>query len=194
MARGLEPGEKFASLPYIPHLSEKIGKVLRKHGIVAALKPMDKVRQAVFTKLKDKIPKMRQQNVVYSVPCGACGMEYIGQTSQYLEKRLSQHQSSVRLNTGGTGLTQHAIERGHQFDYANTKILERVEKERNRKAAEMVHIKLREGSTVNLQRESTAMSNVYTGVVNKLRDLRFAAHTNTSVASSIEGGVGLNQT
>lgn len=137
---------------------------------------------------------MRQQNVVYSVPCGACGMEYIGQTSQYLEKRLSQHQSSVRLNTGGTGLTQHAIERGHQFDYANTKILERVEKERNRKAAEMVHIKLREGRTVNLQRESTAMSNVYTGVVNKLRDLRFAAHTNTSVASPIEGGVGLNQT
>ena len=83
---------KFVSLPYIPCLSEKISKILRKNDLITAHKPVDKIKSTVFTKLKDHIPKMQQIGVVYCIPCKkTCGMKYIGHTSQTLEKRTSQH-------------------------------------------------------------------------------------------------------
>ena len=72
--------------------------------MVAAHKPQDKLKSTIFTKLKDPIPKMQQIGLVYSVPCGAeYGKEYVGQTSQTLEKRMKQHKSTIRYNTAHRG-------------------------------------------------------------------------------------------
>ncbi|XP_058820994.1 uncharacterized protein LOC131683172 [Topomyia yanbarensis] len=161
---------KYASIPYIPCLSEKIGKLLRKNDVTAAYKPTNKIKSTVFTMLKDKIPKMQQTNIVYSIPCGVCdNKEYIGQTSQTLEKRITQHKNSIRTRTSCTGLTQHTTEQGHHFDFSKTHVLERVNNEANRLTAEVLHIKLREESAVNLQRDAASFSYAYNGLLNKLR-------------------------
>ena len=81
---------------------------------------------------------MKMTNDVYNVPCGACDKEYIGQTSQFLEKRLKQHQGTVRANAQSSGLAQHSSEHGHPFDFSRTTILEKVEKDKNRLTAEML--------------------------------------------------------
>ncbi|XP_053686392.1 uncharacterized protein LOC128735934 [Sabethes cyaneus] len=165
-----EKTTKYISLPYIPCLSEKVAKALRKHDITVAHKPNDKMKDVLFAKLKDKIPVMQQTNVIYSVPCGVCvNNVYIGQTSQTLEKRLQQHMNSIRTRTSMTGLTQHTVEQGHVFKFSDTSILERVSNEANRLTAETLHIKLREGNTVNLQRDAMSFSSVYNGILCKLR-------------------------
>ncbi|XP_058816886.1 uncharacterized protein LOC131680184 [Topomyia yanbarensis] len=161
---------KYISIPYIPCLSEKIGKVLRQNDIIAAYQPTDKIKNTIFTMLKDRIPKMQQTNVVYSIPCGGCdNREYIGQTSQTLEKRIAQHKNSIRTSTSITGLTQHARECGHQFDFNRTRVLERINNDSNRLTAEVLHIKLREERAVNLQRDAASFSSTYNGLLNKLR-------------------------
>ncbi|XP_058839782.1 uncharacterized protein LOC131695552 [Topomyia yanbarensis] len=161
---------KYAAMPYIPCLSEKIGKLLRKNDVIAAYQPMDKIKHTIFTRLKDKIPKMQQTNVVYTIPCGGCdNRAYIGQTSQTLDKRITQHKNSIRTSTSITGLTQHAMEHGHQFDFSKTRVLEKINNEANRLAAETLHIKIREKSAVNLQRDAAGFSCAYNGLLNKLR-------------------------
>ncbi|XP_058817473.1 uncharacterized protein LOC131680779 [Topomyia yanbarensis] len=172
----------FASIPYIPCLSEKVGKTLRKHDVTIAYKPCDKIKTTVFTKLKDVIPKMQQTNVVYSIPCGVCkDREYVGQTSQTLEKRLTQHKKSVITNTSTTGLTQHTNDSGHHFDFSRTKILERINNERNRLNAEVLHIKLREKTAVNLQRDAMGFSTTYNGLLKKLNSIGKHSRLTTAV-------------
>ncbi|XP_053686478.1 uncharacterized protein LOC128736019 [Sabethes cyaneus] len=165
-----EKTTKYISLPYIPCLSEKVAKVLRKHDVTVSHKPCNKMKDTIFTKLKDKISKMQQTNVVYSIPCGGCSDKvYVGQTSQTLEKRLQQHQSSIRTKSSMTGLTQHAVEQGHVFKFSETAILERESNEAKRLNGETLHVKLREGKTVNLQRDALSFSNAYDGALHKLR-------------------------
>ncbi|XP_055543356.1 uncharacterized protein LOC129728907 [Wyeomyia smithii] len=131
-----EQPKKYVSLPYVPGLSEKVGNMLKNFDITASFKPSDKVKNVVFTKLKDAVPKMKQINVVYSIPCGACDdKHYIGQTSQTLEKRIGQHKNSIRTNTSATGLTQHTLEHGHSFDFSRTRILERINNNASRLSA-----------------------------------------------------------
>ena len=166
-----ERGGTYASVAYIPHLSEKVGKALRKHDIVAAYKPNDKIKNTVFSKLKDKIPLMQQTNVVYSVPCGACDDRmYIGQTSQKLERRLKQHKDAVRNNTPNSGLAQHSLELGHVFDFNRASIVEKVGAENVRCTVEMLHIKMRGNKAVNLQRESASLSSSYNCLLKKIRE------------------------
>ncbi|XP_039433524.1 uncharacterized protein LOC120415946 [Culex pipiens pallens] len=173
-----ERASSYASVAYIPHLSEKVGKALRKHGVVAAYKPNNKIKNTVFSKLKDKIPMMQQTNVVYSVPCGACADKvYIGQTSQKLEKRLKQHKDAVRTNNPSSGLAQHSLELGHVFDFSRASILEKVETERLRCTAEMLHIKMRGSGAVNLQRESASLSSSYNCLLKKIRETERATRS-----------------
>ncbi|XP_062705955.1 uncharacterized protein LOC134287639 [Aedes albopictus] len=166
-----EESKKYVSIPYIPGLSEKVSKTLKQHEITASFKPCDKLKNTVFTKLKDAIPPMKQTNVVYSIPCGACEeKEYIGQTSQTLDKRIAQHRNSIRTNASATGLTQHAVENGHHFDFSRTCILERIDNYASRLTAEVIHIKVKKDTTVNLQRDVDGFSNTYNNLINKLKD------------------------
>ncbi|XP_055589333.1 uncharacterized protein LOC129741619 [Uranotaenia lowii] len=164
-------GSRFMSLPYIPCLTEKVAKILRKHNLIAAPKPCDKIKSNIFTKLKDPIPIMQQTNVVYAITC-ACGNEYIGQTSQTLAKRIKQHETTVRLKQKATGLAQHALENGpgHVFDFPKTRILERIPNTTHRRIAEKLHIKMRENRAINIQQDTKGISSVYNGLWKKLRE------------------------
>ncbi|XP_055590955.1 uncharacterized protein LOC129743038 [Uranotaenia lowii] len=159
---------RYASLTYIPHLSEKVTKILRKYDIIASSKPVNKIKDSIFTKLKDEIPKMKQTQVVYAIPC-ECGRVYCGQTSQTIEKRIKNHKYSFKPNASTTGLTQHAVENHHTFNYDDVKILEKVSDEGRRKIAETLHIKLRGERAVNIQRDAMEISSIYNALIKKLR-------------------------
>lgn len=167
-----EEGRKFVSTPYIPCLTEKLKKILAQSNIVLAPNPRDKIKNRIFSKLKDPIPLTKQRNVIYSVPCGANdGKVYIGQTGRRLEVRIAEHRNDSRKADARTGLSQHAIQQGHRFDFERTKILERIEHQEKRTTAEMFHIKVcGEEKTVNLQRECGTFVTSYNGLVGKLKE------------------------
>ncbi|XP_055614536.1 uncharacterized protein LOC129760880 [Uranotaenia lowii] len=182
-------GSRFVSLPYIPRLTEKVAKILRRYNLVAAPKPCDKIKSNIFTKLKDPIPLMQQTNVVYAISC-SCGNEYIGQTSQTLFKRIKQHENNVRLKQKSTGLAQHALDNGpgHVFGFSKTRILERITNTTHRRIAEKLHIKMRENRAVNIQQDTKGISSVYNGLWKKLREKDDAeVRRKTVVASTVSG-------
>ena len=162
---------KYASTPYIPGLSEKVNKIMLKHNTQLAFKPRDKIKQRVFSKLKDPIPPGKQKNVVYLIPCGTDDEKvYVGQTGRKLETRVTEHKNDAKKGEAKSGLSQHTIQEGHIFDFNNTRILEQIENQESRTTAEMFHIKiLGENKTVNLQRECGTFNAAFNGVVAKLR-------------------------
>lgn len=95
-----QPRQFYASIQYIPKLSESIKKHITKDNsnIKISFKPPHKLN-CLFTNLKDPIPKQHQNNVVYDIPCKSptCGMKYIGTTGKRAETRVQQHKNDVRL-------------------------------------------------------------------------------------------------
>lgn len=138
-----------------------------------AVKPKCKLKNRIFTKLKDPIPPGQQKNVVYAVPCGTGdGKVYIGQTGRKLDTRISEHKNDVKRKDNRTGLTHHTLFDGHIFDFDNTKIVERIADQESRIVAETFHIKLAgEHNTVNLQRECGSFDTSYNALVVKLRQV-----------------------
>lgn len=45
----------------------------------------------VFYRLKDKIELTKNSGVVYGISCQNCPAIYVGETHQYLSKRISEH-------------------------------------------------------------------------------------------------------
>ncbi|XP_053691042.1 uncharacterized protein LOC128739573 [Sabethes cyaneus] len=162
---------RYVSTPYIPGLSEKLKKILHKHNTELTFKPQDKIRNRLFSKLKDPVPPGKQRNVVYSIPCGTDdGKVYIGQTGRKVETRVAEHKNDAKKGEAKSGLSQHTVEEGHLFDFAKTRVLERIENQETRTTAEMFHIKiLGDSKTVNLQRECGTFNAAYNGLVLKLR-------------------------
>lgn len=76
-----EDRKRYLSTPYIPGLSERIGKVLKKHNMILSTKTTNKV-QNVFTRTKYSLLKKNRCKMVYRVRCKQCSAVYIGETKQ----------------------------------------------------------------------------------------------------------------
>lgn len=75
--------------------------------------------------MKDKTSKDKLSNIIYQITC-ECGQKYIGQTQQYLEKRIYGHKHHIELGEEEhSALCRHAIENKHipDWDIQNIKIL-----------------------------------------------------------------------
>lgn len=181
----LDQPHKYVSTPYIPCLSEKLGKILRRNNVILASRPQNKIKNTVFSKTKDPIAPGKQKNVVYSIPCGAAdGKVYIGQTKRMLEVRIAEHKNDSKKRNPKSGLAVHTIEEGHVFDFEKTTVLERIENPETRMIAEVFHIKKQgERETVNLQRECGNFNSTYNGLLARLRG---EPHTRTTERGNID--------
>ena len=73
----------YITLPYIPRLSQKLRKELKKHNIKTAFKSGQNI-SSWLNNGKDKVPRNIQQGV-YKIPC-SCGKFYVGRTQQNFKK------------------------------------------------------------------------------------------------------------
>ena len=84
----------FAVVPYIQGIVEPIIRILNNCGIKVALKPLQTLRH-IFAKPKDRVPTDQKTHAVYSIPCGDCKKEYLGQTKRQFCTRLKGHQKNM---------------------------------------------------------------------------------------------------
>ena len=59
-----------------------------------------------YFKLKDKIPRQLQSNIVYSVTCLDCEAEYVGKTTHHIDAIIYQHEM---VRNGQHGVTKLQI-------------------------------------------------------------------------------------
>ncbi len=169
--REKKDGQRFVSAPYIPGLSERIKKTLKKHDITLSTKTINKVNN-VFTRTKYKIATKNKSKVVYRAKCLNCPARYIGNTKQKVGNRMYRHDLDYRNKKmdGSSMLTQHAIANNHKFDTDNVEIMEQVDNYWARIRAEAIHI-LKEPNAVNHRKDC---NNIHASYVNV-----FQMHPNT---------------
>jgi hypothetical protein len=117
---------------------------------------------SLYSRLKAPTEKLKRSEVVYKIPC-VCGRSYVGQTRQWLEKRVYQHKYDCRainvLNKDHTALAKHHFETSHNFLFDNVEILDAEPVYNKRCVSEMIHITLND--TVNQRTDTSNLSNMY---------------------------------
>ena len=157
-------------MPYVNGAYEKIRVLFDKYDIKVVGKGDNNLKKHLFSRLKDTVPVMQRSNVVYQVKC-SCGLVYVGQTLQHLEKRLSNHQYHIKIkDETHSALCHHIINKEpnseHIVDWDNTTILHTENNQQKRDIMEMIHIKTTR-NVMNKQTECKFLSNTYNHILRK---------------------------
>ena len=84
------------SSKYRSMATEELKRILQKHNIKVAMKPVSTLRNYLM-RPKDAILTNKQSGLIYSIPCKDCRTEYIGKTGRSLRTRKNEHKESVGL-------------------------------------------------------------------------------------------------
>lgn len=66
--------------------------------------------------------------VIHKMDCSQCQGCYVGQTSQWLKQRITQHKSDCRTGKNNCAVVDHFLKTGHTFDYNSAKILQHADR------------------------------------------------------------------
>ncbi|MBV2145566.1 MAG: hypothetical protein KTM48_02415 [Wolbachia endosymbiont of Pissodes strobi] len=154
------PKNKYIAMPYTNELSEKLKYTLGKHNITVCHKG-NKLLNNLYTPLKSKVPPKKRSNIIYSIPCLNCPNKYIGMTTQLLSNRLNGHKYTKNASTA---LHKHETTEKHEFNYADTKILDSDDNYHKLIIKEMIQIK-KEQNCVNSKKDIDNLSQIYFNLI-----------------------------
>ena len=78
----------------------------------------------IFAKPKDPVKTNQKTHAVYSIPCGDCEKEYLGQSKRQFGTRLKEHQEAVStLDKGKSALAEHVCYTKHAIAWGNSKVI-----------------------------------------------------------------------
>jgi hypothetical protein len=78
---------------------------------------------------------------VYRIPC-ECGKVYVGQARRSIETRCKEHMRHIRLDQPEkSAVAEHSVNTGHQIDFSNITILDRISGYVDRLMKEAIHIR-----------------------------------------------------
>lgn len=160
---------KFIKIPFHKKLAPKMKNLFNYPEAKIAFYNT-KTNKKFFNKnIKDKTDKHRQSNVVYEIPC-SCNKVYIGQTSQYLKKRLSDHRGDIKRGEENTGLSSHVINSNftHNMQWDKVKILAKEPNLEKRSYLESFHIASNKNN-INTQLDFKKCNAIYKNVLNKFK-------------------------
>ena len=149
----------YHTLPYIPKLSNKLVNIFKLTNTKFAFRNTKTIGK-FYTKLKDNIDNLSKNNVVYCLECKSCNKQYIGQTSQKLKLRITQHKSDIKCKRNSCALSKHVIENLHFIDFENPKILAYESNLDKRLFLEMCYINKIENN-LNFRKDIQSLSNIY---------------------------------
>ena len=126
--------------PYVKGFTEGLQRSLRKLNIGVVPKKGETLYSHVC-KLKQKKEKDEHKDVIYSVPCGTCGVRYVGETGQHYCDRRSQHQRDIKNKKVTNGFYSHMKKNGgHQIEWGKCVFLDKEKNWRRRKIKEAIYI------------------------------------------------------
>ena len=109
-------------IPYIRGKSEKIRRINNKFNIRTSFTTNMTLRSKI-TNVKPRISELKTKNVVYKIPC-ECKKNYYGQTSRTIEKRIKEHNTSVRNHLQNySKLSEHAYNENHTINWSEAEII-----------------------------------------------------------------------
>lgn len=153
----------FTSIPLINVMTKSLINLLKTDNIKVIPRTEFKLKR-LYSNLKDRIETDKKSCVVYRIPCQNCDEVYIGQTSQQLKRRITQHISDIKNPRKICALAEHVRSVDHRMDYDSVTVLECEENMRKRCFLEMIHIKRHENS-MNYRKDIENISNIYSYLI-----------------------------
>ena len=84
-----------------------------------------------------------KHHAVYSIPCGDCEKEYLGQSKRQFGTRLKEHQKTVStLDKGKSALAEHVCYTKHEIAWKNSKVITTNNRYGQRLCLEAWHINM----------------------------------------------------
>jgi hypothetical protein len=133
--------KKTVTLPYIPGISEKLGRICSTYNIRAVYSSKETLGKSL-RKVKPQRPRETTKNVVYQIPCRGCDGSYIGESCRCLAKRVDEHKKAVKTYDQANGVARHAWEHSHHPNWEDVKILDRESNWHKRKIKEALYMRL----------------------------------------------------
>ncbi|XP_025833283.1 uncharacterized protein LOC112905332 [Agrilus planipennis] len=159
------PPVGFASLPYIKTVTDRIGKLLKRHNIVTSFKPTQLLRTLIRS-AKDPRDPLTPAGV-YRIPC-SCGGVYIGTTKRSIKTRIAEHERCCRLlQPEKSALAEHSIgDPNHVINYDGTTVLSTTSQNYARLHREATEI-YKHLINFNRKEEGLRLNNVWYPVLKK---------------------------
>ena len=111
-------------------------------NIKVALKPYLTLGH-IFAKPKDPVKTNQKTHAVYSIPCGDCEKEYLGQSNRQFGTQLKEHQKAVStLDKGKSALAEHVCYTKHEIVWENSKVITTNNRYGQRLCLEAWHINI----------------------------------------------------
>lgn len=150
----------YISMPYVEKLYNMLRNKFKKYNCNLITKNENTIKRMLYSRIKEKNEYIN--NVVYRVNCNNCEKCYIGQTKNYLYKRIDTHKNTCNkeLKSGSTALAYHAINEKHKFDFDNIEILKREENLNKRLIYECISVR-REKNSCNYRTDTKNFSVIY---------------------------------
>ena len=118
-------------LPYVKGLTESVARVLKRHQIATAIKPMKTIRN-ILVHPKDKQERDEKSDFFYKIPCKNCEQVYISETGRKIGTRLKEYTKDVESKRKGlitrssrtesltennkSAITVHVNKHNHEID------------------------------------------------------------------------------
>lgn len=165
---------KFLKFPNIPVLSNKIIQLFKEKDELKIVLYNIKTTKHLFTRIKDAEEHKNRSNVVYQIFCKNCTKNYVGQTSQRIEKRIQQHALTCREEKyrEKSSLAEHHHSLTHSFDFENIKILDNEKNQDKRRLSEMIFITMQGERKVNARTDTDNLSTSYKYLIEKYKKKR----------------------
>ena len=113
----------FAVVPYIQGITEPIKRILNNCEVKVALKPFQTLGH-IFAKPKDHVTTKQKTHAVYSIPCGDCEKEYLGEKKRQFGTRLKEYQKAVfNLDSSKSALAEHVCQTSHNIAWDDSKVI-----------------------------------------------------------------------
>ena len=78
---------------------------------------------------------------MYSIPCGDCEKEYLGETKRQFGTRLKEHQKAVfNLDSSKSALAEHVCQTSHNIAWDDSKVITTNNRYGQRRCLEAWHI------------------------------------------------------
>ena len=129
-----------ATIPYVEGMSQEIRRLARLAGIRCTFFTPDTTNN--LYRVKDQLPTGTKTHAVYSITCGTCQEEYIGETLRAIDVRRKEHRNAIRLGQPAkSAIAEHVFDHPeHVIDWEDTKVIDVARKTRERKIREALHI------------------------------------------------------
>ena len=127
-----------------PSVLQEVRRIAQAAGVKCTFRTANTLRSVYSA--KDRLPKDTQTHCIYSLKCGTCEDEYVGETLRAIGVRAKEHKDAV--STGDhkkSALAEHVLsyKKPHEINWRSLSVVDKATNMKERKVREAFHIQKR---------------------------------------------------